>query len=102
MPNPTDLDYLIDGYMPAPAPTEEQLQQQRTRGRSGSREGPRSSRKTPRAGAQDCWQSSNALSRQHRTVAHWLLTARLRHRKPERIDSHGAAAADLRAGERAL
>jgi len=27
MPNPTDLDYLIDGYMPAPAPTEEQLQQ---------------------------------------------------------------------------
>jgi hypothetical protein len=27
MPNPTDLDYIIDGYMPTPAPTEEQLQQ---------------------------------------------------------------------------
>ena len=27
MPNPTDLDYLFDGHMPTPAPTEEQLQQ---------------------------------------------------------------------------
>jgi hypothetical protein len=27
MPNPTDLDYIIDGYMPTPSPTEEQLAQ---------------------------------------------------------------------------
>ena len=51
MPNPTDLDYIIDGYMPTPAPTEQELAEhareaERARVRALRRESGTSSRRS--------------------------------------------------------